>query len=58
MKTRKFDKKLVLSKETVADLTGNEMRAVYGGLATDYYVSKCVTDCLSCYPTNQSKCCP
>ena len=56
MKTKTFAKKLVLSKETVADLNDKEMRALYGG-ATDYYVSRCVTDCLACFPTNLSKCC-
>ena len=58
MKTKKFAKKLVLSKNTVADLNGNEMKVVYGGLATNYYVSRCVTDCLACYKTALSQCCP
>ena len=57
MKTKTFAKKLVLSKETVADLNGYEMKVVYGG-ATNYYVSKCATNCLACYPTEESQCCP
>jgi hypothetical protein len=58
MKTKKFDKKLVLSKETVADLNGNEMKVVYGGNRTEWPFSRCVTDCLACTPTAQSQCCP
>lgn len=31
MKTKKFNTKLVLNKETIADLGNNEMKDVYGG---------------------------
>ena len=31
MKTKKFDKKLVLNKTTIVTLVQNQMNAVYGG---------------------------
>jgi natural product precursor len=31
MKTKNFRKKLTFNKQTIADLSGNEMRNVYGG---------------------------
>jgi len=58
MKTKKFHKKLVLSKETVDNLNGNELKAVNGGNRTDWPYSRCVTDCLACDPTAESQCCP
>ncbi len=44
MKTKKFDKKLVLKKKTVADLNVEEMKAVYGGGRTK--ITMCIrTQC-------------
>jgi hypothetical protein len=47
MKTKKFDKKLLLNKETVADL-GGDMKAVYGGVINTKYATACVTNCRLC----------
>jgi natural product precursor len=53
MKTKNFDKKLVLSKETVADLNVEEMQVVYGG-ATAVSVCQCPIGTT----TFKSRCCP
>ncbi|UCH97437.1 MAG: class I lanthipeptide [Candidatus Aminicenantes bacterium] len=47
MKTKKFSKKLRLSKETVANLNSNQMRFVYGGIDTK----------ICPLPTEHSLCC-
>jgi hypothetical protein len=60
MKTKKLEKKLVLSKETVADLNVEAMTAVNGGVYayTERPGTICGSDCLNCFPSRESKCCP
>jgi hypothetical protein len=62
MKTKKFSKKLVLNKKTVANLNGNEMNLIYGGAPETYQKTVCFTDCeTNCYMcdyTIRSRCCP
>ena len=45
MKTKKFDKKLVLNKKTIADLSGDVMDKVYGGFWSFPIYTECQTDC-------------
>ncbi len=47
MKTRKFEKKLVLSKKTVANLDNAAMLAVHGGDETGFTDcrTRCATEC-------------
>jgi natural product precursor len=47
MKTKKFDKKLSLKKNTIADLDGSEMNNLLGGVTTDTFT----TDTISMYIT-------
>ena len=42
MKAKKFSKELALNKETIANLKGDEMKVVYGGI---WYT---MTDCTLC----------
>jgi hypothetical protein len=51
MKTKKLVKKLVLNKESVANLGNQEMNAVHGGYPMTWMVSRCYT-----CETNVSKC--
>lgn len=44
MKTKKFNKKLVLSKRTVANLSSKEMKDAYGGIET----RSCPGTCIGC----------
>jgi hypothetical protein len=51
MKKRKFEKKLVISKETVANLDQGQMKNVYGGIITWQNTicrTVCDTDCRTC----------
>ncbi len=41
MKTKKFNNKLVLNKSTIADLDGNQMNKVQGGV--DPWTANCTT---------------
>ncbi len=45
MKTKKFDKKLVLKKETISILTNNDLEVANGGATL---VSRCNTVCFTC----------
>jgi natural product precursor len=45
MKTKKFNKKLGLNKTTISNLSNNQMRAMKGGVQTDY---PCVSNPTSC----------
>ena len=56
MKTKKFNKKLVLNKQTVADLRSGAMEAVRGGVITGRTDcrTECVTDCIACPSMIQS----
>ena len=59
MKTKKFSKKLVLKKESIANLNANEMKVVQGRGTYETYTGCCA--CLStpdpCY-TNTNCSCP
>ncbi len=59
MKTKTFDKKLVLNKNTIADLDTGEMNDVFGG-GTRITVSKCGEEtCLPVFcPTAHPLGCP
>jgi natural product precursor len=46
MKSKKFDKKFVLNKKTIADLNSKEMKDVFGGEIT----ASCGGSCISCVP--------
>jgi natural product precursor len=46
MKTKKLSKSLTLKKETVVNLSNNEMTAVLGGVGTMGF--KCITQVVSC----------
>jgi hypothetical protein len=50
MKTKKFNKKLVLNKSTVADLDGRRMNEIKGGSA---FCSLVKTQCLGATTGNQ-----
>ena len=59
MKTKKFSKKLTLNKSTVADLKGNDLKQVMGGVAgsvvtTVYLPCDCntETDCQGSFEGN------
>jgi hypothetical protein len=44
MKTKKIHRKLVLNKITIANLIGNEMRGIYGGVQKETVKnSRCIT---------------
>ena len=55
MKTKKFEKKLVLSKKTIVNLNGNAMTQVLGGANTSYPIIVCcaseATFCDTCIKT-------
>lgn len=64
MKTRRFYKKLVLNKKTVANLNSDELKVVQGGFIFTELVS-CVPTCGEPYTglgktcrTNRTDCCP
>ncbi len=60
MKTKKLEKKLLLSKETISNLNAGEMNRVLGGETLDELtcISKCATDCLCpTYVTRCTECC-
>jgi hypothetical protein len=59
MKTKRFDKKLVLNKTTIADLSNLEMNAVQGGttlLCTHFTCGEPHTGQMRC-GTKDSDCC-
>lgn len=63
MKTKKFEKKLVLNKKTIANLGNNELGNALGGGIPDptgytCLVETCPTDCGTCYtcPTECNGC--
>jgi len=45
MKAKKFDKKLVLNKKTISDLSNLEMVKVKGGIHRPPTYSNCFTNC-------------
>ena len=47
MKTKTFEKKLILNKKTVAHLDKDEMSVIYGGISTGIY---------TCYPCSYAMC--
>jgi len=56
MKAKKFSKRLILNKKTIANLNSNEMKAVQIGIATGILcpptentcIITCATDCSNC----------
>jgi hypothetical protein len=51
MKKRNVNKKLVVSKETIANLNSGELKVIYGGIITFQNTlcrTRCVTDCTAC----------
>lgn len=53
MKTKKFNKRLALNKNTVANLNNGDMRSIYGGSDTTptrcivtMDITNCQTDCV------------
>jgi hypothetical protein len=58
MKTKKFEKKLVLNKSTISDLSPKEIGAVYGGASGQWctqtspsccsILTQCQSDCAHC----------
>ena len=54
MKAKNFKRKLVLKKQTVADLSSGEMFGVAGGVDTNTMpcgtcgLTSCITDCAGC----------
>ncbi len=49
MKTKKFDKKLVLNKKTISDLKNGELEAVIGGRTRTCYTVLFLDDvCWAC----------
>lgn len=69
MKTRKFDKKLTLNKETVSNLNNGQMKLAYGGAPpTDVVYEKTVggvappivtcNTCGVCQPGIEDSACP
>jgi hypothetical protein len=50
MKTKTLNKKLALSKSTIANLNNSGMKAIYGGatLINTECRTVCVTNCLGC----------
>jgi hypothetical protein len=62
MKTKKLERKLSLSKETISNLGDDMMNAIHGGATIEKTVciTQCITNCAVC-PTNRticSVCCP
>ncbi len=56
MKTKQFDKKLVLNKKTVAHLNNGEMNGVQGGIDTIYSTNPSCS-CPQFCATKLSNCC-
>jgi len=62
MKTKRFDKKLVLNKKTIAHLGRGELNAVEGGIECLMTISycptyrTCPTDCKTCLQTGVPVC--
>lgn len=53
MKTKRFSKKLVLKKETIADLTRKDMKSINGGIITaDPNAIGINTNGIWCYTAN------
>jgi hypothetical protein len=56
MKSKKFDKKLMLKKKTVVNLKSHDMKGIYGGADTEvwcptgftYCVTGCISECPRC----------
>lgn len=44
MKAKSFDKKMILNKNTVINLTSEEMKVQHGGIITQQ-ITRCVTYC-------------
>jgi natural product precursor len=60
MKVKRFNKKLVLNKKTIADLSNDEMNALHGGesLPCTILAPTCVVPTEGkCGPTIASMCC-
>jgi hypothetical protein len=58
MKSKNFNKRLVLNKKTVANLGNNEMRDIQGGFFADptksqltNCIESLISDCISCIIT-------
>jgi hypothetical protein len=53
MKSKKFEKKLMLNKKTIADLNSDKMGNVHGGVVNSQTGSCCLvhTDCPNCTQT-------
>jgi len=49
MKSKKvFQKKLVLTKKTVADLNNTELEKIRGAGRITVLITNCITNCLAC----------
>jgi len=60
MKAKRFNKKLVLNKKTIADLSIDEMNAAHGGVTTSgctLKVTCSVPTGPNCGPTRETFCC-
>ncbi len=64
MKVKKFNKRLVLNKNTIAHLDNDDMNAINGGYTLlcqptgfTYCITRCVTDC-ACPTDMPTKCYP
>ena len=51
MKTKKFEKKLVLNKNTIDNLTNNELQKVKGGWAPTANPTDCALSGVACHGT-------
>ena len=56
MKTKTFNKRLILNKRTVADLNNREMSGVHGGFVS--YPPECNTNATNCAITRCASQCP
>ncbi|MDQ1352128.1 MAG: hypothetical protein QG657_2434 [Acidobacteriota bacterium] len=62
MKTKNLKKKLVLNKDTIANLANGELKAVYGGAselptcATGCKITFCASNCVICLTDANSGC--
>ena len=56
MKARKFSKKLVLNKKTIANLNNGEMRIAYGGAPTQVPAYPKTQPTYKCTPPDPTSC--
>ena len=54
MKTKKIERKLVLNKKTIANVTSESMKKVQGGIPSDPFCSVAPTICIGVLDTDNS----